>query len=102
MHRYKVNFTPEANEDLLDIYTYIYRDLGNPVSAEKIIAKICKKCEDLMHFPKQGAVKIIFGNEQTRVVHSGKYTIIYYVEEGTKTVHIRAIKYSRIDFEKLC
>jgi toxin ParE1/3/4 len=49
----KVNFRPQAQEDLFALYRYIAEESG-PVGAGDYIARIEKACMDLAMFPKRG------------------------------------------------
>lgn len=45
-------WTPQAREDLIEIYTYI--GLDNPSAAERIFEALRAKAESLVHYPRIG------------------------------------------------
>ncbi|MDZ7623800.1 MAG: type II toxin-antitoxin system RelE/ParE family toxin [Ignavibacteriaceae bacterium] len=53
--RFKVNFINDAEEDLLDIYKYVYLN-DSEDNAEKLYDNLYKKCLTLQVFPKRGRI----------------------------------------------
>ena len=53
--RYKVNFVSEAEEDLFQIYKYVYLN-DSEEKAEKLYLKLYDKCVLLQEFPDRGHI----------------------------------------------
>ena len=92
MKKYQTKYEDGAKHDILDIIDCIENVLLDPVGAAKIAIKIYRKCESLALFPKGVPARRI-GNlkKELRFAHIKKYTIIYYVDDGSSTVYIHAV-----------
>jgi toxin ParE1/3/4 len=53
--RFNVNFIKDAEEDLLDIYEYVYLN-DSEDNAEKLFNNLYRKCLTLQAFPKRGRI----------------------------------------------
>ena len=53
--KYKVNFVSEAEEDLFQIYKYVYLN-DSEEQAEKLYSKLYEKCLLLQEFPDRGHI----------------------------------------------
>jgi addiction module RelE/StbE family toxin len=97
----KLNFSPEAENDLRQIKSYISNDLNNPEAAINIISGILGRCRELATFPNLGASleSIIKIETNYRYLISGNYTIFYRYKD-TK-IYIDRILYSRRNFIKI-
>jgi len=69
-----LSWTPQAREDLIEIYTYI--GLENPSAAERIFDAIQAKAELLAGYPRLG-VKRPDIRQSTRILIEGPYLILY-------------------------
>lgn len=47
--------SPDAQADLLSIWTYIARD--SPTSADRFVARLRKKCDELAVLPRRGRLR---------------------------------------------
>lgn len=67
-------WTPQAREDLIEIYTYIGCD--NPSAAGRIFDALETKVESLIEFPRLGARRAEI-RPSTRMLIEGPYLILY-------------------------
>ena len=51
MHNYRLQFTPKAEEDLDEIYGYIFSILSAPIAASKLVDNIEKTIMRLKEYP---------------------------------------------------
>ena len=99
--KYQVFMTPEASEDLWDIYRFIWRNDGQH-RADRILAGLQETCQSLTNFPGKGHLP----PELDRIgvtgfleVHYKPYRIIYQITG--KRVYIHAVLDGRRDMQEL-
>ena len=97
MREYQVKYTPRFLREMGDIYELILLGYANFFAATSLIDKIKKKCQALSVMPKASAVVAEVAGYEFRFTRIKSYTIIYYVDDQEKTVHIVSIQYSRRD-----
>ena len=73
----KIVLTPKAEEDLQEIYLYLFDYSPNAAVAQ--IERILDKIELLEQFPQLGQVIPDFENENLRELKIGNYLIAYYI-----------------------
>ena len=97
----KLNFSPEAQSDLLDIKRYITEELDSPMAAENTLKKILKNIRMLEFQPHIGAPlsSIVDIDTHYRFLVCGNYLAFYYVENDE--VYIVRILYGRRDYIKI-
>ncbi len=99
--KFKVNIVASAEEDLFEIYQYVYFN-DSEEKAEKLFSKLYEKCLLLQKNPKRGHVPpelSLFGiNEFLEIIYK-PYRIIYQVTG--KEVFIHCILDGRRDMQKL-
>ena len=97
----KLNFSPESQNDLLDIKKYITEELDSPIAAENTLKKILKNIRMLESQPFIGAPlsSIINIDTHYRFLVCGNYLAFYYVEN--EEVFIVRILYGRRDYVKI-
>ena len=100
MKQYKVEYLPEAQQDIEEIRDYITDELNNKPAAIKITLAIIAKCESLKTFPNGYAIRFHSHNQPIRFAHYGNYTIAFFVDAAA-TVSIYAVKYSRMNLEAI-
>ena len=97
---YKVKWTSNAKEDLLNIVAYIKKD--SPTNAREIYLKIKKKANSSNFFPLKGRVVPELQKEgitMYRELISSPWRIMYKVDSDT--IYIMAIFDSRQNVEEL-
>ncbi len=99
--KYKVNFVSDAENDLFEIYKWVYlNDSEN--SAEKLYDKLFQKCSDMQNHPYRGHVPPemnLLDVDDFLEVHYKPYRIIYRVIDNE--VFILCILDGRRDIQKL-
>lgn len=95
---YRVVFTPEAQEQLAELYQYIAQ-AASPNTAAKYTNAIIDCCEGLQHFPHRGTKRddIRIG---LRITNYKKRTVIAFVVEPEQ-VSILGIFYGGQDYEAI-
>lgn len=100
---YTVVYSPEALEDIKDIYSYIAYDLLAPDSARSQISRIQKEIRSLDFMPfRYAAVDWEpWKSADMRQVAVGHFIVFYMVDSDSITVSIVRIMYGGRDIETL-
>jgi len=97
----KVNLLPEAEEDLFEIYKFVYLN-DSEEKAEKLYSKLYDKCLYLQGFPERGHIppelNLLDINDFLEI-HFKPYRIIYRIIK--KQVFVHCILDGRRDIQKL-
>lgn len=99
MSQWRVDYTDEAESDLVDIYSYIAYSLLSPDNAEGQIERIMQAAEDLDHMPLRYKA---YPDEPwyslgLRQMIVDNYSVLYYPHEDSHVVGIIRIMYSPSD-----
>ena len=96
-----VRYSPEAEDDLVDIKRYISEDRNSPIAALNTVTKITKRIKILEQFPETGTKlsSIIDIITDYRFLVCGNY-IAFYRFDG-EYVNIIRILYGRRDYVKI-
>ncbi len=91
----KYQFTPQATDDLLDIWTFIARD--SPEAADRVETAIFRACDLLAHSPLIGRMRKDVTQLPLRfwVVHPYSNYLIVYDPERTPLQVIRILHGAR-------
>ncbi len=86
-------WTPQAEEDLLDLYYFIALD--NPAAADRILARLQSGVEILTHNPR------IFARRpdvrpSTRVLIEGPYLVLYEIHPDSDDGPVREVVIVRV------
>lgn len=97
----KINFTPDALEDMKEIKAYITDELCSEQSAINTTQKIMKRIRQLADHPEIGAPLSSIMNLEVpyRFLVCGNYTTFYKVEGDE--VYIIRVLYGRRNFMKI-
>ena len=99
--KYKVNLTSSAEEDLFEIYKYIYFNDSESI-ADKVYSGLKQKCHTLQEFAERGHTPkelLLFGiNDFQEIIYS-TYRIIYQIIG--KEVFIYSVLDSRRDLQRI-
>lgn len=95
MPEYAVKFTPRAIDKIEEIYKFIIVNYSNIFAAISLMDKIKEKCNGLTYSPKASTIKITVRDKEFRFAKVKNYTIIYYIDEINRVVHIYSVEYSR-------
>ncbi len=99
--KYRVNFVSDAEEDLLDIYKYVFLN-DSEDNAEKLYSELREKCLLLQEFPERGRIPLeldLLEVSDFLEIHCKPYRIIYRIIK--KEVFIFCIIDGRRDIQKL-
>ena len=99
--KYKVNIVSSAEEDLFEIYKYVYFN-DSEEKAEKLYSKLYEKCLSLQEHPNRGHFPpelSLLGIDDFLELSYKPYRIIYLIIE--KIVIIHCILDGRRDMQKL-
>lgn len=94
--KYKVVFSPEAEEQLLTLYHYL-ADVASPAIAHNYISNIINFCEQLDTFPLRGNQRDDI-RPGLRTTHYKKQTVIAFSVEGER-IAILGIFYGGQDYD---
>lgn len=95
--KFEVVFTPEAEENLVDLYNYI-ASVTAPDTAEAYTEAIVAHCENLNAFPARGSLREDI-RPGLRITNYKKRTIIAFaVDEGEARVSVLGIYYGGQDY----
>ena len=86
-------WTPQAREDLIEIYAYI--GLDNPSAAERIFDAIEAKAELLVEYPRMGERRPDI-RPSTRMLIEGPYLILYETHPDSDEGSINEVEIVRI------
>lgn len=95
MNNYRIIWTNESLDDLLNIEEF----LGNNAYADKMIDKIIARSEQLQAFPLSGQIQPSKSPKEYRYLIEGDYKIIYSFRSDLISIH--AIFDTRQDPDKL-
>ncbi len=99
--KYKVNIVKSAENDLLEIYKYIYFN-DCEENADKIYSKLVKKILSLKEFPNRGhrlPELNLLGIEDFLEINYKPYRIIYRIIK--KVVFVQGVLDGRRDLQKI-
>jgi toxin ParE1/3/4 len=99
--KYKVNFVSEAEEDLFQIYKYIYLN-DSEEQAEKLYSRLYEKSLLLQEYPERGHIPPelnLLDIEDFLEIHYKPYRIIYQIIKSEVFIH--CIIDGRRDIQKL-
>ena len=86
---YNVEYLLSAVQDMVEIVTYIARELNNPSAAERIAERLAEAGESLRDFP------------YAQPAYTPLRPMLYWVTETEKRVTIARVVYARRNYAKL-
>ena len=100
---YKIEYLPIAVQDMVEISTYIAKELNNPTAAENLADKMINSIERLAEFPYINAVynPIRPLKNEYRRLTVDNYVVFYTVDEMQKIVTIHRAIYGKRDYNKI-
>jgi toxin ParE1/3/4 len=99
--KFKVNIVSAAEEDLFEIYQYVFYN-DSEEKAEKLYSKLHEKCLSLQEYPDRGHVPpelSFLGVDDFLELNYKPYRIIYQIIE--KVVFVHSVLDGRRDMQKL-
>lgn len=99
----KLEYTPEAINDLLECKDYIGKSLHNPKAAARITKRILDTCALLKQFPEMGvSVEAKTGVETSlRMLNCENQIAFYRIDADSETVFVSRIIDGRQDYLRL-
>lgn len=96
---YNVEYLPLAQQDLVEIVTYITRELGSPQAAQHLADKLVAAGETLKNMPYRRRVYMPLRPlaHEYRALHVENYLMFYWIDESAKIVTIARIIYAKSD-----
>jgi toxin ParE1/3/4 len=98
---YEVRLTLSAEEDLFDIYKYVYEH-DSPAHADRLLQMLREQCLTLAEYPARGHIpaelRSLGIDDFSEIIHK-PYRIVYQMIE--KTVYIHFVLDGRRDIESL-
>lgn len=86
-------WSPQALEDLLDIYVMIGSD--SPKAAERVYSQIESRAETLLHYPRLGPRRLGIA-PTARVLVEGAYLILYELHPDMGDGPVKTIEIVRV------
>ena len=86
-------WTPQAREDLIEIYTYI--GLDNPSAAERVFDALQAKAQSISKLPRMGVRRPDI-RPSTRILIEGPYLILYETHPDSDEGRINSAEIVRI------
>jgi len=99
--KFKVNVIKSAEDDLLEIYKYVYFN-DCEENADKIYAKFVEKITSLQEYPNRGHIPSelkLLGIEDFLEIYYKPFRLIYQIIE--KVVFVHSVLDGRRDMQKL-
>lgn len=100
MDKYKVKLMARAVRDLDEIYNYIVDQFQALGTAEHMADLLENAIPGLDEMPYRGAVRKVgaFANKGYRQLFVKNFTIVYRIDEATKTVVVVTVRYTPSSF----
>ncbi|MDE7294747.1 MAG: type II toxin-antitoxin system RelE/ParE family toxin [Oscillospiraceae bacterium] len=100
--KWKISYSPEAENDLDEIYSYIAYDLKAPKTAAHKVERIMSEIEKLDNMPMKFKVYDFepWQSQQLRCFSVESYIVFYLISEETQDVYITRIIYGRRDLNE--
>jgi len=100
---YRLEYLPQAMQDMAEVARYISHDLSSPVAAEKLANAMIEAGDKLVDFPYKNRIyqliRPLKREYRGQIVQS--YIMFYDVDEDQKLVTIARVVYARRDYRKL-
>jgi len=85
----RLEISPRAEEDLIEIGTYIATSSGSRETAERFLRKVVAMCERLARNPAMGQLRTEFATGQYRSFSIGRYVVYFQpVVDGIRVARI--------------
>ena len=100
---FKVVIESTAEQDLVDILSYIAYTLKEPIIAKRIYLSIREKLQSLEHMPCRHAIidEEPYTTMEVRKILVENYIAFYFVNNSDQTVHVFRILYNRRNWRNL-
>lgn len=103
MKKYKIKFSKDARNDLIDIYKYVSNNLQEPNIAKKLIQKMRKEIYELENSPQMYSIinDNFLKRLEIRKIRVKNYFVFYSINIEASIVEIIRIMYARRNWKEL-
>lgn len=100
---YKLEYLPIARQDMIEIATYISRELNNPTAADSLAVELIEAGDHIPEFPYANPAYIPIRplKHEYRKVLVRNYLMFYWIDEEKKVITVARVIYARRDYEAL-
>jgi addiction module RelE/StbE family toxin len=100
---YKLKFVLKAQDDLTQIFDYIFMSLSAPIVAENLIDKIKKGCKRLSAHPYSCPIlhDDVFSKKGYRLLVVDNFIIFYQIDESNLIVRVMWVIYGKRKYQLL-
>lgn len=100
---YKLEYLPIARQDMIEIATYISRELNNPTAADSLAVELIEAGDRIPEFPYANPAYIPVRplKHEYRKVLVRNYLMFYWIDEEKKMITVARVIYARRDYEAL-
>lgn len=94
---YSLDYLPIAMKDMVDIVTYVHKELQNPTAASKLSEKMINCAERLTELPYMYPIysTIRALKQEYRRVAISNYLMFYWVDEEKKKITVARVIYGK-------
>lgn len=94
---YRLEYLPAARQDMVELVSYINKDLGNPSAADRLAAQLIEAADRVAAFPYMAPAYVPLRplRREYRKLTVEHYCIFYWVEEEKKLVSIARVLYGK-------
>jgi toxin ParE1/3/4 len=100
MKLYTVVYTPEAEEQLVDLYLYIAAAAGNDYNAARFVDAITRFCDGMEYFPERGEMRDDIKPGLRITNYDGSTNVAFTIDEDALRVEIIGIFYGGRDYAR--
>ena len=100
-HQYKYEFTPVAEQDIDDIFSYVSDELHSPQAADRLIDRIQEEVESVCDFPFSRSLLTdpLLRARGYRLIVVENFNLFYIVENDVIVIH--RVLYRRRNYREL-
>lgn len=103
MDRYEIRVTESADRDIGELFEYVAGRLHAPMAASDLVTKLYDAIKSLSKMPRRFPLSrdAYLAGQGFHTLLVDNYMVFYVVDEGTKTVIVHRVLYSKRKFNKL-
>ena len=103
MEEFEVILLPSAEEDLINIYNYISKELNSEINAKRVISRIESEIHNLNILPESYHLIDFepWRSKGLRHFPVGNYQVFYIVDNDKNIVYILNILYGKMNFQEI-
>ena len=101
MRKYSVEISGDAINDIVNLRESLNTLYADVYNTEKVVTNILSKIDSLATFPKRAMVFANLVGQDLRVTRSGRYTVVYYVDDEKGLVRVQGVFHSHRNIDGL-